>query len=368
MFPILTALRADPEIELVLLVSGGHLVPSQGMTVNEIERDGFAIAGRLDVVLSGDGPTALAKSLGLGIISYADELRRLAPDVLLVPGDRYEAFAAAVAALPQEIVIAHVGGGQLTYGVMDERIRHALSKIAHIHFVLTEGDRNRLLRMGENPVHVHVVPATALSPVTPDGHLDRDALESSLGIALRPPVLAITYHPVTVDDAESASGLEALLTALDHQPTATLVFTAPNVDHGGGAILQRINEYVGMNPSRAVLAPSLGREGYSSLVRCSAAVVGNSSSGLVDAPLAGVPTVNIGSRQAGRNRPSSVIDCPAETAAISAAIASVCARHTENPGKAHSRPSEDLRELVVAPIRQASYSSFRKKPFFDQPW
>jgi UDP-hydrolysing UDP-N-acetyl-D-glucosamine 2-epimerase len=366
MLPILMSLRRDPEIDLVLLVSGGHLVPGQGMTVDEIERDGFAVGNRVDMVLAGDGPTAIAKSFGLGVISFADELARIEPDVLLVPGDRYEALAVAIAALPREIVIAHLGGGQLTYGVMDERIRHALSKMAHIHFVLTKDDHDRLVRMGEDPAHIHQIPARLLSTANPDHLVDRAELSRALGVSLRPPVLAITYHPVTNDEHESTNGLEALLAALDDHQTATLVFTAPNVDHGGQAILRRIDEYVQKNRERAVLVPSLGRDRYTSLIACSSAVVGNSSSGLIDAPVVGTPTVNVGSRQAGRDRADSVIDCPAEATSISEAISRACGRRIEVPRNSGRTDEMDLEGLVLPPLKQASYSQFRHKPFFEQ--
>ncbi|ROS40715.1 UDP-N-acetylglucosamine 2-epimerase [Amycolatopsis thermoflava] len=365
MIPILECLDTDPEIDLVLLVSGGHLVPDQGKTVDEVREDGFTIADEIDVVLSGDHPAAMAKSLGLGVIGMSDALRRIRPDVLLVSGDRYEALAVAVAALPQDIVIAHFGGGQLTYGVVDERIRHALTKIAHLHFVLSATDKGRLVRMGEDPAHVHVVGGALLRGHVTGRTLGRAELAQQLGISLGPPVFTITYHPVTSDQLESAKGLAAMLDALDSHPDATLVFTAPNVDRGGQQILLQIRDYVWRNGKRALLVPSLGWRRYQSLLACSAVVIGNSSSGLVDAPAAGVPSVNIGSRQEGRDRAASVLDCPPERAAIAAAITKARAVQRKAPPEPGRPADNDLSRLVAAPVKSADFPDFQKKRFYE---
>ncbi|MEU0466427.1 UDP-N-acetylglucosamine 2-epimerase [Amycolatopsis sp. NPDC006131] len=365
MIPILECLHTDPGIDLVLLVSGGHLVPDQGTTVDEVREDGFTIADEIDVVLSGDHPAAMAKSLGLGVIGMSDALRRIRPDVLLVPGDRYEALAVAVAALPQDIVIAHLGGGQLTYGVVDERIRHAITKIAHLHFVLSTTDKGRLVRMGEDPAHVHVVNSALLRGRVTGRTLDRAELAQQLGIPLDPPVFTITYHPVTSDENESVKGLAAMLDALDSHPDATLVFTAPNVDRGGPQILAQIRNYVRRNRNRALLVPSLGWRRYQSLLACSAVVIGNSSSGLVDAPVAGVPSVNIGSRQEGRDRAASVLDCLPEPAAISAAITKARAAPRKAAPESGRSTYDDLSRSVAAPLKSAEFHVFQKKRFYE---
>ncbi|WP_186383016.1 UDP-N-acetylglucosamine 2-epimerase [Amycolatopsis acidiphila] len=321
MLPVIERLHSDPGIDLSIVASGGHLVPDQGLTVRSIEDDGFTVTDTIDMVLASDSPTGVAKSLGLAVIGMAESLRRIKPDILFVTGDRYEALAAAVAAVTAPITIAHFGGGQLTYGSMDERCRHALTKLSHLHFVFTPDDRSRVLRMGESPEDVQVVGAVGITRATVDRLLDRPSLESALGMHLARNLFLITYHAATVDSAQSVAVLGDLLAALDNFPDVQLVFTAPNVDHGSGAILHLIREYTEKNACRATLIPSLGQRRYLSMLTHSQVVIGNSSSGIVEAPELGTPTVNIGPRQDGRPRGPSIIDCRGGVVDITAAIA-----------------------------------------------
>lgn len=319
--PLLRRLREDPGIDLRMLVSGGHLVPDQGLTVRTIEEDGHTVDERVDVVLASDDPSAVAKSFGLACIGYVDALTRISPDILVLLGDRYETFAAAVAALPMMITIAHIGGGQLTYGSNDDQIRHAITKLSHLHFTVTADDRRRLIQMGEDPRRVFEVNTIGLDPVVLNGLLSRTALEGELGIELGSPTFLITHHPATSDPAGSRESLDGLLAALDRFAEATLVFTAPNVDNGSREIGDRIRAYVRRRGERAAFVASLGQRRYLSLLKHADVVIGNSSSGVTEAPVVGTPTVNIGTRQDGRVRAPSVVDCAETADEIAAAIA-----------------------------------------------
>lgn len=309
MLSVIQALHDDHDIDLRLLVTGGHLVNAQGLTVQQVEADGFEIDEVVEMVLASDTATGVAKSLGLGIIGYADALDRIKPDVLLLLGDRYEALAAAVAAALRLLPIAHIGGGELTTGSTDDSVRHAISKLAHLHFTTTEEFRRRVIQLGEDPALVHNTGAPGLDTIRRVSLPDRPALASKLDFNLREPTIAVTYHPATADPQGSREGAIGLLKGLDRFPDATVVFTGTNVDQGGLALAHLIREYVDSNPGRATILPSLGQPTYLSLVKHAAVVVGNSSSGIAEAPALGTPTVNIGRRQDGRPRAQSVIDC-----------------------------------------------------------
>jgi UDP-hydrolysing UDP-N-acetyl-D-glucosamine 2-epimerase len=320
LLPLIQALHDDPEIDLRLLVSGGHLVRAQGLTVERIEADGFRVDERVDMVLAADTPTAVAKSLGLGLIGYAETLDRLRPDLLVVLGDRYEALAVTVAAALQLLPVAHIGGGELSYGSTDDSVRHAITKFAQLHFTSNEEFRQRVIRMGEDPSRVHAYGAPGLDTVRTMSFLSRAELADLLQLKLDDPLFVVTYHPATADPQGSRDGVNGLLAALDDFPSATVVFTGTNVDQGGSGVYAPIERYVADNPHRSVTMPSLGQAVYLSLVAQASVVVGNSSSALVEAPALRTPTVNIGSRQAGRPRAESVIDCGESAGDIAAAV------------------------------------------------
>ncbi|WP_255823459.1 UDP-N-acetylglucosamine 2-epimerase [Amycolatopsis sp. GM8] len=319
--PLLSVFQAidrDPDVDLKLLVSGGHLVPEQGRTIEQVQSDGFSVSEQVEVVVAGDTSSSAAKSFGLGAISYADSLSRLRPDILLLLGDRYEALAVAVVAALQLIPIAHIGGGEITTGSTDDWCRHAITKLAHIHFTSTEEFRQRVIQMGENPIMVHNTGAPALDLLRQMRLLDRSQVGDMLQVDLEKPVIVVTYHPATADPEGSRKGLLGLLDALDRLPGATIVFTRTNVDQGGAEIAALIDSYVRDKPAK--LLGSLGQEFYLSLVQCAAMVVGNSSSGIYEAPALGTPTVNIGSRQEGRPRVRSIFDCSEDVDEIERAI------------------------------------------------
>ncbi|TDD70733.1 UDP-N-acetylglucosamine 2-epimerase (hydrolyzing) [Jiangella aurantiaca] len=357
LLPLIRALDRDPEVDLRLLASGGHLLRAQGSTVEQIEADGFRVDERVDIVLASDTPTAVAKSLGLGLIGYADALDRLRPDLLVVLGDRYEALAVTVAAALRLLPVAHIGGGELSYGSTDDSVRHAITKFAQLHFTSNEEFRQRVIQMGEDPSQVHAFGAPGLDTVRTMSFLSRVELADVLRVKLSDPLFVVTYHPATADPRGSRDGIVGLLEALDEFPEATVVFTGTNVDQGGSGVYAPIERYVVDNPHRSTTMPSLGQAVYLSLVKQASVVVGNSSSALVEAPALHTPTVNIGSRQDGRPRAASVIDCGESSRDIAAAIRQALGpahlartARSQSPfgdGRAADRISAFLRETAI---------------------
>lgn len=316
---LIRSLHEDADVELQLVATGMHLSPDFGLTVQDIEQDGFPIADRVEMLLSSDTPEGITKSIGLGTIGFADCFRRLRPDVLVVLGDRFEILAAAQAAMIARIPIAHLHGGESTFGLIDEAIRHAVTKMAHLHFVATEVYGRRVIQMGEHPDRVFVHGTPGLDHLTHMDWMSREELSRSLTLELGSPLFLVTYHPVTLD-AGSIEAMEALTTTLDAFPEASVIFTYPNADTGGRALIERIEAWVARNPGRATAAVSLGQRRYLSAMRLADVVIGNSSSGLTEAPALRRPTVNLGERQDGRLKADSVVDCPERSEDIVAAI------------------------------------------------
>ncbi|WJW74589.1 UDP-N-acetylglucosamine 2-epimerase [Thiohalobacter sp. IOR34] len=346
--PLLAAIRDAPDMQLQVVATGMHLAAEFGCTVQAIEADGFPIDARVDSLLAGDGPAAVAKSVGLGIIGFADALQRLAPGLLLVLGDRFEILAAVQAALFARIPVAHIAGGDLTEGAVDDAIRHSITKMSHLHLVTHAEARARVIQLGEAPQRVFLVGSPGLDNLRQTPLLDREALAAALGFRLRPRNLLVTFHPPTLDSRPPAEQLEELLAALDALGDEVgVIFTQANADAGGRGLQARIEAYVAGH-GNSVLFGTLG-ELYYSAVAAVDAVVGNSSSGLYEVPSLGTATVNIGDRQKGRPRADSVIDCPAEREAILAAIRqafSLDCRNAVNPygdGHAVERIMEVLR-------------------------
>lgn len=367
LLPVIRRLHDDPKIDLRLLATGGHLVRSQGRTVQQIEDDGFPIAETVDMVLAGDSATAVAKSFGLGVVGYADALDRVAPDVVVVLGDRYEALAVTVTAALRLLPVAHIGGGEVTTGATDDSVRHAISKLAHLHFTATEEFRKRVIQLGEDPARVHTTGAPGLDTIRTLPLWDRSRLAKALGIELRQPTIAVTYHPATADPLGSREGAIGLLKALDRFPAATVVFTGTNVDHGGSSIAELIHRYVGRCPERATILPSLGQTAYLSLVKHADVVVGNSSSGIAEAPALQTATVNIGSRQDGRPRAASVIDCDESPFEIEQAMHRALAPEHRAVTAAGRSPYGDghSAERIVDVIKTADLDILARKKFFD---
>lgn len=307
---LMKEIAADPGLELQIIATGAHLSPEFGLTYEEIEADGFVVDARVEMLLSSDSAVGVAKSIGLGTIGFADAFARLRPDMAVVLGDRVEILAAAQAAMVARIPIAHIHGGEGSEGVIDEAIRHAVTKMAHLHFTAAEPYRRRVIQLGESPERVFNTGATGLDNFERIDLLDRSALEQSLQFNIGPgPLILCTYHPVTLREESTGAVMEELLAALDQLPASRIVFTKANADVGGRLINRMIDEYVARSAGRAAAFTTLGQVRYLSLLREADVVMGNSSSGIIEAPSAKTATVNIGDRQRGRVRAPSVIDC-----------------------------------------------------------
>lgn len=317
---VMQEIRAAEELELQLIVTGMHLSPEFGLTYRVIEQDGFAIDATVEMLLSSDTPVGITKSMGVGLIGFADALDRLRPDLLLLLGDRFEMLAAAQAALIALVPIAHIAGGDTTEGAFDEAIRHSITKMSHLHFVTNAVSAQRVRQLGEAPEQIHLVGSPGLDHLLRTPLLNREQLEEALGFRFRSRNLLVTFHPVTLEQRTAGEQFEALLTALDRLgDDVGVIFTRPNADTGGSEINARIDAYTATRPHTAAY-PSLGQLRYLSCLAVVDLVVGNSSSGLYEAPSLKVPTVNIGDRQKGRLLADSVISCAPEVDAIAGAL------------------------------------------------
>jgi UDP-hydrolysing UDP-N-acetyl-D-glucosamine 2-epimerase len=320
---VLTRLKAADDVNLSVIACGMHLMPKFGETWRAIEADGFPIAARIDFQLDDDRAETVARGTGIGLSGFADVLPKLAPDVLVVLGDRFEILSAAAAATLLNIPIAHIHGGEVTAGAFDDAIRHAITKMASLHFVAAEPYRRRVIQMGENPDFVFNVGAPGLDLVSTAPAISRIELLAQLGLTGPERFLLVTLHPTTARPGADAANVTALLGALAEIDHRSFVFTGVNADPGHRAIDEAIVNFVAARPKQAKLFASLGSERYWAALRLADAVVGNSSSGIVEAPAAGVPSINIGDRQAGRLRAASIIDCPADQAAILDALSAI---------------------------------------------
>ena len=318
---VMGELTGRQDADLQTIVTGTHLSPEFGLTVREIERDGFPVLARAEILLSADTPTAIASSMGLATIKLGEILSLLRPDIVIVLGDRFESLAMAQAALVHRIPVGHVHGGELTYGAIDDAIRHAITKMAHLHFAAADVYARRIVQMGEDPKSVFNVGALGVDAAVKLPGMSRSEMEAAIGRPIRDRLLLVTYHPATLGVAPPEASVRELLAALDAFPDRQVVLTYANADTDGRRINAMIESYAQTHSARVVAVPSLGQKLYLSLLRGAEAVVGNSSSGIIEAPACGVPTVNIGTRQDGRLRAPSVIDCAEDRASIGSAIA-----------------------------------------------
>jgi len=313
-------IQTSGQLELQVIVSGMHLSPEFGETWVQIEADGFPIDAKVEMLLSSDSPVGVVKSMGLGTIGFADALDRLKPDILVVLGDRFEALAIVQAALIMRIPVAHVHGGEITEGAYDDAIRHAITKMASLHFTAAEPYRRRVIQMGEAPETVFNIGAVGLDHLFRGEAMSLDELSASLNFPLHSPYFLATYHPVTVADEAPEATVRAMLSAIDSFPEHQVILTYPNADNGGRAIIPIIEKYARINSGRVLAIPSLGFRRYVCALRHASAMIGNSSSGIIEAPAFGVPTVNIGFRQRGRLAADSILHCATDRESIRQAI------------------------------------------------
>lgn len=317
---VMHEIGAAPGLQLQVAVTGAHLSPEFGLTWRNIVEDGFAIDAKVEMLLGSDTPVGITKSLSLAVAGFADALAALRPDMLLVLGDRYEILGAVTAATMARIPVAHLHGGEVTEGAFDDAMRHAITKMSHLHFVAAEDYRQRVLQLGEDPEHVHNVGGLGIDNVLRLKLLDRTELEQSLDFKLGPRNLLVTFHPVTLEPGASAAQMAELLAALDSLPDTRLLFTMPNADTESHQLGEMLQAFAARRTDTAKVWTSLGQLRYLSCLRHVDGVVGNSSSGLTEAPSFRIGTVNIGERQTGRLKADSVIDCGPTREKISHAL------------------------------------------------
>lgn len=362
---LLKDIQADPDLTLQLLVSGMHLSPEFGLTYQQIEQDGFHIDEKIEILLSSDSAVGTAKSMGLGVLGFTDALARLNPDVLVILGDRFEALAAAQTAMILRIPVLHLHGGEITEGAYDDAIRHAITKLSYLHATATEQYRQRVIQLGEAPERVLNVGAIGLDHFKRGSFMSLEALATSLEFPLIQPYVVVTYHPVTLAEEEPESSFQALLDALDQFPEFKIIFTYPNADDGGRRIIPLLEAYAAKQPERILAIPSLGHVRYLSAIKHAAAVIGNSSSGIIEVPAMDVPTVNIGMRQKGRLAAKSVLHCDADAASIRKAIRAAVKREYKLPDETVYNPygQGDASKKVIQMLKSLSFKAV--KTFHD---
>jgi UDP-hydrolysing UDP-N-acetyl-D-glucosamine 2-epimerase len=354
---------------LQLLVSGSHLSEKFGMTVREIEAAGFTADEKVEVLKYDDTPSGICKTMGLAISGYGEALGRLRPDMLVLLGDRYETFCAAAAAQIQRIPVAHIHGGETTEGAVDEAFRHSITKMAHLHFASCEEYRRRIIQLGENPDRVFNVGALGIENIRKIELMSREELESSIGFPLDKPFFLVTFHPVTLENDTAGKQFGALLSALEQFPEHKIIFTKANADTDGQVINAMIDDYVTARPERCLAVASLGLRRYLSAMKLCDAVIGNSSSGILETPVFGVPTVNIGDRQKGRLRTESIVDCTPDCVSIVSAIQKALSPRFRAGLENLKHPCEKAGTAgqIVEQLLKVDLSRLIKKTFYDLP-
>ena len=365
---VMKGIRQSPVLELQLVVTGMHLSPEFGMTVDTIEADGFTIDRKVEMLLSSDTVVGVTKSMGLGMIGFADAFAQLKPDLMLVLGDRYEIFVASTAAMIARIPIAHLHGGEATEGSVDEPIRHSITKMSHLHFVAAEDYRCRVIQLGEQPERVFNVGGLGIDNILRLKLLGRNELEAELNFKLAKSNLLITFHPVTLEQNTSAQQMDELLAALAELKDTGLIFTMPNADAEGRVLFRQIEAFCAQH-SQACAYTSLGQLRYLSCIQHVDGVVGNSSSGLTEVPSFKKGTVNIGDRQRGRLRAESVIDCEPERKSIRMALKCLFSAEFQTKLLAVENPYDNggASDAIVRRLESQSLDNLLKKRFYDLP-
>lgn len=366
---VIREIISDRELQLCLIVTGTHLSPEFGMTVKEIEADGFPINGKINILLDSDSASGVSKSMGIAFISFADLFDRENPDILIVLGDRYELIPICACAVNAKIPIAHISGGETTEGAVDECFRHCVTKMSYLHFPGHEEYRQRIIQLGEEPGRVFNVGDLGIENVLKTELLSKEELEKSINFKLDMPYASVTFHPETLNNMDAKEQCMELLKAIRSVDDMKFVFTKANADTGGRVINECIDKFVLENPDRYAAFTSLGQRRYLSLIKYSEFVMGNSSSGIVEAPCFGVPTINIGDRQKGRLKPKSVLDCDCDSHKILAAIETARSRQFKNLLAKNNElfKSENTAAEIVKIIKDVVYSGNinLKKRFFD---
>jgi len=366
---VMHEIRATPRLQLQVAVTGAHLSPEFGLTWRDIVEDGFAIDSRVEMLLSSDTPVGVTKSLALAVAGFADAIALLKPDLLLVLGDRYEILGAVSAATMARIPVAHLHGGEITEGAFDDAMRHSITKLSHLHFVAAENYRRRVLQLGEAPERVYNVGGLGIDNILRLNLLERKELEQALAFKLGLRNLLVTFHPVTLEPGNSAAQMAELLAALDTLPDTRLLFTMPNADNENRQLSEMLHSFVADRPNIAKIWTSLGQLRYLSCLRYVDGVVGNSSSGLTEAPSFRIGTINVGQRQQGRLKATSVIDCEPKRDDISAALQKLYSEAFRKSLPKVSNPYGEggAASRIAAILASCEPGSLLKKKFHDLP-
>lgn len=362
---LLKDIQDDSDLSLQLLVSGMHLSPEFGETFKQIEDDGFKIDERIEILLSSNSAVGTAKSMGLGVLGFTDALSRLSPDVIIILGDRFEALAAAQTAMILRIPIVHLHGGEITEGAYDDSIRHAITKLSYLHGTATEEYRNRVIQLGESPERVKNIGAIGLEHLNRSSFMTLSELSDSLNFELSKPFFVVTYHPVTLAFESPEESFQSILDALDEFPNYQVILTYPNADDGGRLIIPMLETFANERPGRVLAIPSLGQSRYLSSVKHAAAVIGNSSSGIIEVPAFDVPTVNIGLRQRGRLAARSVLNASTTKDSICKAVNEAINRNYISKGEKIYNPygQGNSSKQVIEMIKDLEFEPC--KSFYD---
>lgn len=365
---LMTRIQETEGLELKLIVSGMHLSPEFGLTYQQIEKDGYKIDKKIEMLMSSDTSVGIVKSMGIGMISYAEVLEDLQPDLLVILGDRYEALSMATACLIHKVPIVHLHGGEITEGAFDESIRHAITKLSSLHFASTEEYRNRIIQLGEHPDRVFNVGGLGIENIKKLDLLSKESFEDSIEFKLGKKNALITYHPVTLEKGGALNEFKDLLEVLDELEDTHLIFTMPNSDTNGRAIIKMIEEYVQKNSDKACCFTSLGQLRYLSALQYMDIVVGNSSSGVIEVPSFNIATLDIGDRQKGRVKGASVIECSTQKDAIKLAINKALSKEFKVFINNERNPYDaglDASKIIVETLLKIDPTSLIRKPFYD---
>lgn len=367
--PLMEEVKSDSTLKLQLIATGMHMSRAFGLTYKQIEKDGFAIDEKIDICLSSDTPAGISKSMGMAMIGFGKVYRKLKPDIIVVLGDRFELLGVVASALVSRVPVAHIQGGELTQGAFDESIRHAITKMSHLHFTSTEVYRRRVVQLGEDPNRVFNVGALGLDNIRKLDLLSKKDLERRLKFSFKRHNFLITFHPVTLEDNNTAGKyFQNLLNVLDELKDIGLIFTKANADTGGRLINGMIDRFVGNNSGKAVLFDSMGQLKYLSTMRLVDAVVGNSSSAIIETPSFKVGAINIGDRQAGRIRAANTIDCKPTRKGIKNAIKILYSDRFQRNLKKITNPYGDGRSSgrIKDVLKTHDLSNILKKSFYDK--
>jgi len=364
---LMKEVESSEKLELQIIATGMHLSPEFGLTYQQIEKDGFTINKKVEILLSSDSKVGITKSMGLGMVGFADTLNDLNPDLMVVLGDRFEIFTAVTAAMIAKIPVAHLHGGEATEGLIDEPIRHSITKMSHLHFTATEEYRKRVIQLGEQPDSVFNVGAIGIDNIKRLKLLSKKEFEESIQFKLTKRNLLVTFHPVTLEDSTSQEQFNHLLNALNKLEETHIIFTKANADTDGRVINRLIDEYVAEYPKTAIAFDSLGQLRYLSAMQYVYAVVGNSSSGLLEAPSFKIGTINIGDRQRGRIKASSVIDCLPTEEGVTKALQKLFGREFSESVMQTISPfgNGGVAEKITKIIESADLTGIIKKQFHD---